>query len=70
VRDGGYPGVLVDLGDGFAAIEPAGEEGENVLVRAGAGVTNGNLLHWLRERELSGFEFSFGIPGRSAGGSG
>jgi UDP-N-acetylmuramate dehydrogenase len=68
VRDGGYPGVLIDLSDGFSAIEPAAESGDSVEVRAGAGVGNGTLLSWLRERNLAGFGFSFGIPGSVGGG--
>jgi len=68
VRDGGYPGVLVDLSKGFSRIELVSEENNRVIVRVESGVGNGELLQWTRQRACSGFGFSFGIPGSVGGG--
>ncbi len=68
VRDGGFPGVLIDLSLGFSSLEIVKEEGEMVWVRAEGGVGNGTLLKWLRDQRVSGFEFAFGIPGTIGGG--
>lgn len=68
VRDGGYLGVLLGLTHGFTKIEVIEENKNEVKVRVEAGVPNGTLLQWVRERNLSGFGFSFGIPGSIGGG--
>ncbi|MFH1018022.1 MAG: UDP-N-acetylmuramate dehydrogenase [Pseudomonadota bacterium] len=68
VRDGGYRGVLVDLSEGFMKIALQGRTDDQVFVRAEAGVPNGLLLSWLRDRRIRGFGFSFGIPGSIGGG--
>ncbi len=68
VRDGGYPGILVDLSEGFMRIALQGQTDDQVFVRAEAGVPNGLLLSWLRDRSIRGFGFSFGIPGSVGGG--
>ena len=68
VRDGGYKGVLVDLSAGFSKISLVSETDSQVEVHVGAGVSNGVLLSWLRERTCAGFGFSFGIPGSIGGG--
>lgn len=68
VRDGGYPGVLIDLSEGFKTIQVIGEDALYVFVRVGAGVPMGTLLQWTRDEGYSGFGFSFGIPGSIGGG--
>jgi UDP-N-acetylmuramate dehydrogenase len=68
VRDGGYPGVLLDLSEGFSKITLQGESDNKVFVRVDAGVPNGTLLGWLRDRKYRGFGFAFGIPGSVGGG--
>jgi UDP-N-acetylmuramate dehydrogenase len=68
VLDGGFPGVLIDLSAGFSKIETVKEEEKQVRLRAEAGVLNGTLLQWARERNLSGFGWAFGIPGTIGGG--
>jgi UDP-N-acetylmuramate dehydrogenase len=68
VRDGGYPGVLVLLTEGFSRIDVLEEKKDSVLSRVEAGVPNSALLKWTRERNLKGFGFSFGIPGSVGGG--
>ncbi len=68
VRDGGFQGVLVDLGKGFTKIDLIREDSSFAWVRAEAAVQNGALLHWLRERSLGRFGFAYGIPGTIGGG--
>lgn len=68
VRDGGYPGVLVDLSEGFSKIEVLRETADFAWVRAEGGVPNGTLLALARQKNWSGFGFSFGIPGSIGGG--
>ncbi len=68
VRDGGYPGILIDLSRGFSNIQRMSEDQTEVIVRAEAGVANGTLLAWTREKCLAGFGFTFGIPGSIGGG--
>lgn len=62
-RDGGFPGVVVRLGVGFADIAVVGESGDDVLVEAGASAPLAQLLALTRREGLSGLEFMAGIPG-------
>jgi len=62
VRDGGFRGAVISL-ESFARLESAGEDG----IRAGAGVENGALAAFAREKSLSGLEYLVGIPGRLGG---
>ncbi len=64
VRDGGYDGVLVRLGDGFDYVnaEPDGS------VTAGASALLRSVAVAAANAELTGFEFASGIPG-SVGGA-
>lgn len=68
VKDGGYPGALVDLAVGFSAIAIENEDSRETRVRVEGGVANGTFLQWCRDRNLKGFGFSFGIPGSIGGG--
>ena len=68
VRDGGYPGVLLDLSAAFSEIEILTDDGNALIVRVGGGIPNGRLLDWLKTKELKGFGWSFGIPGSVGGG--
>lgn len=63
VRDGGIPGVVVRLGDGFSGIEVDG-----AAIEAGAGASNLKIANAALDADLSGLEFLSGIPG-SIGGS-
>lgn len=67
VRDGGFPGTLIDL-QRLRAIEVLDENEKEIRVRVEAGVANGTLLQWLREKKCKGFGFAFGIPGSIGGG--
>lgn len=68
VADGGYPGIVILLGDDFSRIEKCGETGDQIFVRAGAACGLGKLLNWCAEQGMSGLEFVSGIPG-SVGGA-
>jgi UDP-N-acetylmuramate dehydrogenase len=68
IRDGGFPGVLIDLSAGFSSIEAEKESPEGVRVAAEAGVSNGALLAWARQRSLGGVGWAYGIPGSLGGG--
>jgi UDP-N-acetylenolpyruvoylglucosamine reductase len=72
VADGGYPGAVIKLGDGFNYIEGmpsasvSGPERASVLV--GAGVSLARLAALVAGAGLSGLEFACGIPGTVGGG--
>lgn len=62
VRDGGFPGVAVRLGRGFAEVT-ANADGGQILVRAGASTPTAQLLAFCRREGYAGLEFLAGIPG-------
>ncbi len=64
VRDGGYDGVLVRLGDGFDYVRA--ETGGSIT--AGASTLLRSVAVAAANAELTGFEFASGIPG-SVGGA-
>ncbi len=61
--DGGYPGVVVHLGEPFSAITVA----ENTMT-VGAGAALSVVARTAMEHELTGLEFASGIPGSLGGG--
>ncbi len=63
VRDGGVPGVVIRLADGFSDIAVDGD-----CLRAGGGASNLKVANAARDAGLAGLEFLSGIPG-SIGGS-
>ena len=63
VRDGGVPGVVIRLADGFSDITVDGND-----LRAGGGASNLKVANTARDAGLAGLEFLSGIPG-SVGGS-
>ncbi|MGO9962309.1 MAG: UDP-N-acetylmuramate dehydrogenase [Acidimicrobiales bacterium] len=63
VADGGFAGLCVRLGDGFAAIEIGGD-----LVRAGGAAAYPVLARRTAAAGLTGLEWAVGIPG-SVGGA-
>lgn len=63
VRDGGYDGILVKLGEGFAGIEIEGN-----IVKAGASALLSVAARTAAAKSLSGLEFASGIPGSVGGG--
>ncbi|MBM3542163.1 MAG: UDP-N-acetylmuramate dehydrogenase, partial [Alphaproteobacteria bacterium] len=62
VRDGGVPGVVIRLGQGFVDIAVDGTE-----VRAGAGALDANVAITAGEAGVEGLEFLSGIPGTIGG---
>jgi len=68
VRDGGYPGLLINLERACTDLRIVEEDDESALVLVGSGLANGRLLSFLKEKKLKGFGFSFAIPGSVGGG--
>lgn len=62
VCDGGYPGVIVKLGEAFSQIKVSGR-----TINAGAGATATAVARTAMEAGLSGLEFAAGIPGSMGG---
>ena len=62
VRDGGIPGVVIRLGDGFADVTFDGE-----VVTAGAGAHDVHVAILCRNKGVAGLEFLSGIPGTIGG---
>ena len=63
VGDGGYDGVIIEIGKGLEKIEfrPDG------TVEAQAGISLARMASRLADRGLTGFEFASGIPGTLGG---
>lgn len=59
VRDGGVPGIVIRLGNGFGGIDV----GEDCRIRVGAGVPEVKVARAAAEASISGLAFYRGIPG-------
>ncbi|MEA1935066.1 MAG: UDP-N-acetylmuramate dehydrogenase [Thermodesulfobacteriota bacterium] len=68
VPDKGLPGVVIVLGTNFSKIEIVNSEKSCQYVRIEAGCSLARLVGWCVEHELTGLEFTCGIPG-SVGGA-
>lgn len=68
VPDEGFPGVVIVMGQGFAAIRELTEDASGVVVEVEAGCGLAKLVKWTMEQGLRGLEFAAGIPG-SVGGA-
>lgn len=68
VPDDGFPGVVIVMGQGFAAISQVDEDATGVMVEVEAGCGLARLVKWSVEQGLRGLEFAAGIPG-SVGGT-
>jgi len=64
IRDKGFKGIIVKLGQNFTDIELLND---NLLI-VGAGSLNFNLAKFCLASNLGGFEFLVGIPGTVGGG--
>src|SRR5665647_962776 len=64
VRDGGFDGIIIKLGEGFNQIA-VNKEDKTLLV--GASVLLSKVARETVEAELTGFEFASGIPGSMGG---
>lgn len=62
-RDGGFPGVVIRLGDNFSGLNIRRGEDDDVFIDAGASLPTPKLLSAARREGLSGLEFLAGIPG-------
>ncbi len=68
VRDNGFPGVILILGEEFRAISScSGNSSIDTDVRVGGGCSLGRLALNCMERGLTGLEFAGGIPGTVGG---
>ncbi len=68
VADEGFPGVVVQLGEGFRQMDGLDAGAEPVVVTVGAAVWLPDVAKACAEAGLSGLEFSCGIPGSVGGG--
>lgn len=62
VKDSGYKGVIVKMGDAFSQITIEGDE-----MTAGSGTLMSKVANAALEESLTGFEFASGIPGSLGG---
>lgn len=62
VKDSGYKGVIVKMGDAFSQIKIEGNE-----LTAGCGALMSKVASTALEESLTGFEFASGIPGSLGG---
>lgn len=62
VRDGGYRGVILKLGEAFGEIRAEGE-----ILTVGCGALMSSVARAALSAELTGFEFASGIPGSLGG---
>lgn len=65
VKDEGYDGVIVKLGEAFAEINVPGNEG--CMINAGGAALLSSVAKAALAAELTGFEFASGIPGSLGG---
>lgn len=63
IKDSGFSGIVIKLGEGFNAITVDGDE-----VRALAGAKLSSVARTALDNSLVGFEFASGIPGSVGGG--
>ncbi len=69
VKDGGYPGVLISLSEGFQKVESEREEGEKLLrIRAEGGAPLSRVVELAAQEGGAGLAALVGIPG-SVGGA-
>jgi UDP-N-acetylmuramate dehydrogenase len=67
VRDGGFRGVVIKLTRSFRTITLVQPDGDQPMLRAGAGASLRRLLAVCLDKELAGLEFVSGIPGSLGG---
>jgi UDP-N-acetylmuramate dehydrogenase len=69
VRDGGWPGLTLHFGDGFAEVTPPVPLPDGrYAITAQAGAPLAKLSAAAADAALSGLEFAAGIPGTVGGG--
>ena len=67
-KDEFYNGFVVKLGKNFKKIKITSTKGENIYVSVGASTNLFALNHFLKQNDIGGMEWSYGIPG-SVGGT-
>ncbi len=68
VRDGGIRGLVIHLGDSFAAVtDPTPMPDGSFSLTAQAGASLQKLCNAAADHQLTGLEFAFGIPGTVGG---
>jgi UDP-N-acetylmuramate dehydrogenase len=68
IREQGFSGVLIILGEGFGSVARTGKESASgTHVEAGAACPVAGLLSWCGTENLAGLEFMAGIPGSIGG---
>lgn len=68
IRDGGFDGVVIKLGRGFAAISSYPTNGNDVMLQVGASALNSTVSTYALYHGIGGLEFLSGIPGSIGGG--
>lgn len=68
VVDEGIRGIVVSLLHAFKEVEVVSQNASATLIRAGGGYGKPELLEWALKRNLTGLEFSAGVPGTIGGG--
>lgn len=67
VRDGGFAGLVIQLGQAFRRFEKVRENGGSVWVAAQSGVPTAQMVRWAAMEGLSGLECLAGVPGTVGG---
>ena len=67
VADAGFDGVVVVLGDAFAAVEVGTTDGASTIVRAGGAASLPVVARRTAAASLTGFEWAVGVPGSIGG---
>jgi UDP-N-acetylmuramate dehydrogenase len=67
VRDEGFAGVILVLGDEFKIVKKEAKDAKTVIVQVGAGYGLAKLVFNCMEWGLTGVEFGCGIPGTLGG---
>ncbi len=68
VVDAGIRGIVVSLLHAFKEVEVVSQSSASWLVRAGGGFGKPEFLEWALQKNLTGLEFSSGVPGTIGGG--
>lgn len=68
VVDAGIRGIVISLSKAFTNIDIIEQSPTETLIEVGAGVHKPDLLHWSIANNLTGLEFSSGVPGTLGGG--
>lgn len=65
--DLGFRGAIIQVGKKMSEFEILSQDGEQVHIKAQAGILLSTLARWIANQSLTGFEFASGIPGTLGG---